>query len=558
MVFCLLTIFGYHFVSLMKITSILFLLFAIAIPSYGQNTIGVLKNNTGSYNGYTLFTADTETYLINNCGQVINQWSSSFPPGNAVYLLENGNLLRAAKINNPDINFGGRGGKIELFNWEGNLIWEYTYSDDQVSHHHDVFPMPNGNILMLAVTTMTQAEAIQAGRNPASLSEGNLYNEQILELEPVGTNEANIVWEWNIKDHLIQDFDSTKDNFGVISENPQLLDINFLGTSGGKANWMHINSMQYYENLDQIVLSSRQLNEIYIIDHSTSTTEASTNAGGTYGKGGDLLYRWGNPLAYGQGTTDDQQLFGQHYPYFIPDGLTDAGKIMLFNNGFTRTPEFSEVFILSPPTDSPGFYTATSSTYGPSNPEYIYTDPANPTNFFSPFLSNAQRLPNGNTLIIEGASGYFFEINSSNTKVWEYINPVGAFDILTQGDDPSGTGNTTFRAIKYSTDYDAFVGRDLTPSAPIELNPNLSNCTILSTNTQEIADLNIFPNPVAGELTIESLDPITKIEIYSTDGKLLKKDAATTRIDMSNFAVGLYTIKLFSFDKTSHQKIIKI
>ena len=542
----------------MKLISTLFLFFIISFSSYCQNTVGVIQNNSGSFNGYTLFTAQTETYLINNCGQVINQWSSAFPPGNAVYLLENGNLLRAAKITNPDINFGGRGGRVELFDWDGNLIWEYTYSDNLVSHHHDVFPMPNGNILMLAVTTMTLAEATQAGRDPASLSENLLYNEQILELEPVGTNDANVVWEWNIKDHFIQDFDSTKDNFGMISDNPQLLDINFLGTSAGKANWMHINSMQYYEDLDQIVLSSRQLNEIYIIDHSTTTAEASTNSGGTYGKGGDLLYRWGNPIAYGRGTVNDQQLFGQHYPYFIPEGLTDAGKIMVFNNGFTRTPEFSEVFVFSPPTDSLGFYTQPTGAYGPSNPEYIYTDPFNPANFFSSFLSNAQRLPNGNTLIIEGASGSFFEINASNSKVWEYINPVGSFDILTQGDDPTGTGNTTFRAIKYATDYPAFVGRDLTPSDPIELNPNLDNCTILSTNNQEISDLSIFPNPVVNKLTIESLDPITKVEIYSIDGKLLTTVAQSDQINLGHFAAGIYNIKLFSFNKTAHKKLIKL
>ncbi len=558
MVFCLLTIFEHLIMSYMKSTGLLFIILILAIPAYGQNTVGALNNNEGSYNAYTLFTAQTETYLINNCGQVINQWSSSFPPGNAVYLLENGNLLRAAKIDNPDINFGGRGGRIELFDWDGNLIWEYTYSTNLVSHHHDVFPMPNGNILMLAVSTMTLAEATQAGRDPATLAENKLYNEQILELEPVGTNDANIVWEWNIKDHLIQDFDNSKDNFGIINENPQLLDINFLGTSNGNPNWMHINSMQYYEKLDQIVLSSRQLNEVYIIDHSTTTAQASSSSGGTYGKGGDLLYRWGNPTAYNRGTTDDQQLFGQHYPYFIPDGLNDAGKLLLFNNGFTRTPEFSEVFILQPPTDAPGFYSTPTTAYGPSSPEYIYTDPRNQTNFFSPFLSNAQRLPNGNTLIIEGASGYFFEIDPSNNKVWEYVNPVGAFGILTQGESPAGEANTTFRAIKYGTDYQAFVGRDLTPGDPIELNPNLNNCTILSTGNQEITELKVFPNPTANGITIESLDPISKVEIYSIDGKKLKTLRETSNIDLRNFSSGLYNLKLFSYDKTAHRKIVKL
>ena len=87
------------------------------------------------------------------------------------------------------------------------------------------------------------------------------------------------------------------------------------------------------------------MNEIYIIDHSTSTAEAATSSGGIYNKGGDFLYRWGNPQAYRQGDQNDQKLFGQHYPHWIPDGLADAGKLILFNNGFSRTPSFSEVFI---------------------------------------------------------------------------------------------------------------------------------------------------------------------------------------------------------------------
>ena len=175
--------------------------------SNAQNTLGALRNDAGSYNGYTLFSPNnsTETYLINNCGEVVHQWTSTFFPAASVYLLENSNLLRTGRIPNDDIQFGGVGGKIELFDWDNNLIWEYTYSSTTVSQHHDIYPLPNGNILMLAVTTMTESEAIAAGRDPSLITEGKVFNEQVLELEPVGTDQANIVWEWNIKDHLIQD-----------------------------------------------------------------------------------------------------------------------------------------------------------------------------------------------------------------------------------------------------------------------------------------------------------------------------------------------------------------
>ena len=314
--------------------------------SVGQNTVGTVSITEDAFEAYTLFTIHTKTYLINNCGEVINDWTSNYLPGNSVYLLPNGNLLRAGRIvdGSSDINFGGTGGIVELFDWDGNTIWSYTYSSNNFKQHHDVYPLPNGNILMLSVSVMDEAEAIQAGRDPSFLPDSELFNEQILELEPVGSNGANIVWEWNIKNHLIQDFDNTKDNFGVIADNPQLLNINYLNGLDGSDNWLHVNSMQYNETLDQIVISSRHLSEIWIIDHTTTTSEAESSIGGTYGKGGDLHYRWGNPQSYGQGTSVDRKLFGQHYPHFIKSGLPNEGKIIVFNNGFQTRQELYRSF----------------------------------------------------------------------------------------------------------------------------------------------------------------------------------------------------------------------
>lgn len=457
----------------MKLNKYFIILFSISFLfaqcASDQNTVGILLNTKKAFKGYTLFTVHTKTYLINNSGEVVHQWSSKYSSGKSVYLLENGNLLRAAQIPNPPNNIliPSIGGKVELFDWDGNLIWEYNYSTNKLSQHHDVFPMPNGNVLMLAATILDEAEAIQMGRKLLTPPFKQLYNEQILELKPKNSNDADIVWEWNIKDHLIQDYDSTKDNYGNISENPQLLDLNYIGTASGPS-WLHINSIQYNAESDQIVLSSKHLGEIYIIDHSTTSAEASTNSGGTYQKGGDLLYRWGNPIAYGQGTVKDQKLFGPHYPHWIGKGLKDAGKIILFNNGTNRFPNYSEIDIITPPTSASGEYIYKANTaYGPINPDYIYTAPEK-TDFYSPFQSSAQRLPNGNTFICEGKQGRFFEIDSNENIVWEYISPVGASEILNQGDDPASTSNSVFRAKKYSADYKAFDGKDLTPGLPIE------------------------------------------------------------------------------------------
>ena len=538
------------------------LLFAIIITAnftYSQNTVGTTEISQGFFEGFTLFTASTETYLINNCGEVINQWSSSFPPGNAVYLLENGNILRAGRTASTDITFGGQGGVIEIYDWDGNLTWQYFYDTPMMRQHHDVFPMPNGNVLILAATRMINAEAIQAGRDPNFLTEIDLYNEQIIEVTPVGFNNANVVWEWNVKDHLVQDFDNTKDNFGDIGLSPGKLDINFLNGGNGGSNWLHFNSIQYNPILDQIVISSRNLSEIYIIDHSTTTAEAATNSGGIYGKGGDFLYRWGNPQSYNQGTETDRKLYGQHYPYVIETGLTDEGKIMLFNNGNGRNPLFSEVYILNPQTDSPGFYSYTTGTaYGPTNLDYTYIDPVEPNDFFSAILSSAQRLPNGNTLICEGINGRFFEITPNEDIVWEYISPVRSDSgaLLTQGDNPSNFANTTFRALKYASNYAAFTERDLTPGNPIELNPDLTACNNLSTLEFSDTVVTLYPNPTKDKIFINSQAIISKVEIYNVFGSKID-ETNTNTIDLSKKTNGIYFLRIQSEYGVVSKKVIK-
>lgn len=545
-----------------KITMVRKLLFVLLVTinfAYSQNTVGTTDISEGVFDGFTLYTVSTETYLINNCGEVINQWTSNFPPGNAVYLLENGNILRAGKTSSTDISFGGQGGVVEIFDWDGNLAWQYFYDTPMMRQHHDVFPMPNGNVLILAATRMTNTEAIQAGRDPSLLSQTDLYNEQIIEVTPVGINSATIIWEWNVKDHLVQDFDNTKDNFGDVSLSPEKLNINFLNGGNGGSNWLHFNSIQFNVVLNQIVISSRNLSEIYIIDHSTTTAEAATNSGGLYGKGGEFLYRWGNPQSYNQGSETDRKLYGQHYPHVIAPELVDQNKIILFNNGNGRIPEFSEVLVLNPTTDSPGVYSYVSNTaYGPTTPDYIYEDTATPTDFFSHILSSSQRLPNGNTLICEGINGRFFEITASEDIVWEYINPVSTANgsVASQGEDPSSYPNSTFRGIKYGTDYAAFIGKDVTPGNPIELNPDVTECNNLSLSDYEKSTISLYPNPTKDKIRINSISNIDKVEVYNVLGS--KVDETNTKIiDLSKQTNGIYFLKIYSHSRITTKKVIK-
>lgn len=552
-----------EYLRMIKILRFVLFVFCSSFIGLAQNTLGNTLQTADAAFGYTLFTSFTETYLINNCGEVINQWSSTFPPGNAVYLREDGSILRAGRTNSNDITFGGQGGVIEIFEWDGTMTWQYFYDTPQipgVRQHHDVFPMPNGNVLILAATIISQADALALGRDPGLLPDGRLYNERILEVTPTGLNGASEVWQWNLIDHVVSDCDDMGMNCGMVADNPRKLDINFVNGGSGGANWIHMNSVQYNENLDQIILSSRNLSEIYIIDHSTTTAQAATSSGGTYGHGGDFLWRWGNPQSYDQGTEADRQLFGQHYPHIIADGLTDAGKLIVYNNGNGRDPLFSEIDVLTLPQSTPGFYEFTPGTaFGPAAPFYTYDDPTNPTDFFSNILSSGQRLPNGNTLICEGASGRFFEIDAMENTVWEYINPVNNLTgaIASQGDDPGSIPNLSFRALKYDPSYPAFSGRDLTPSNPIENNSSTNVACTLSNPDFTATEISIYPNPVSNNLYIETPAQLDKIELYDLKGTLILNASFTPRLDLSRLNPGIYILKFSSKQNSFSRKVVK-
>jgi hypothetical protein len=219
------------------------------------------------------------------------------------------------------------------------------------------------------------------------------------------------------------------------------------------------------------MISVNALSEIWIIDHSTSTEEAAGHTGGTYGRGGDLLYRWGNPAAYRGGTAEDQKLFGQHNASWIREGLPGEGNIIIFNNGLGRLDgRYSTIEEIAPPVDAFGNYALTPGhAYGPTNSVWQYVAEP-PASFFSPIVSGVQRLPNGNTAICQGIDGIFFEVDTDGNLLWKYNAPVTATGLLTQG-STLPPYNLTFRAPQYPPDYSGFDGRDLTPHGTIELYP---------------------------------------------------------------------------------------
>ncbi len=438
------------------------------------NTVGLIQTDPSASAGYTLFAPMkyTTTYLIDIDGNLVNSWDSSARPGLSAYLLDNGDLLRTASNSfglPPAFNAGGAGGRVEQYSWDGALLWEYDYSTAAVRHHHDVEYLPSGNVLLVAWELVTEAEALAAGRDPSLLSDSELWPDHIIEVQPTGASGGTIVWEWHAFDHLIQDCDNTKANFGVVADHPELIDLNFATGSGG-ADWLHVNAVEYSADFDQIMLTVHNLSEIWVIDHSTTTTEAAGHTGGASGAGGDLLYRWGNPRTYDAGTVGDQMLFVPHDGRWIPTGSPGAGNILIFSNGLGRPGgNSSSVEEITPPVNASGEYTLTpGSAFGPSTTAWTYAA-ATPSDFYAQNISGAHRLPNGNTLICDGPQGTFFEVTSAEQTVWEYINPVTATGPVNQGYILAADENSVFRATRYAPDFAGFDGRDLTPGGPIEI-----------------------------------------------------------------------------------------
>lgn len=504
----------------------LFLAFTI---SAGAQTVGWFYSYEGNEPGYVLFApgpSDT-TYLIDKCGKKVHTWRSSYHPGLAVYLLDDGSLLRCGDTENNNFFAGGSGGIIEKLDWDGNVIWSYEISDNSQCQHHDAIQLPNGNILAISWETRTKTEATTAGRNPSGLG-NTIWTDKLVEIQPIGTDSGTIVWEWQAWDHLVQDYDSTKENFGVVADHPELIDINLGTINNFNKDWLHLNGLDYNADLDQVMISCHNLNEVWIIDHSTTMAEAATHSGGQAGKGGDLLYRWGNPKNYDRGNNDDQRLYQQHHAHWIPDGYPGEGSVMVFNNGVNRPGgNASSVDVFTPPALVDFNYPIDDGQpFEPTLQDWVYM--ANPANsFFTQTMGGAYRLPNGNTIICEANSGNFFEVDSNGEAMWLYVNPVGQNGITTQGNNPFL--NTAFRSVWISFDHPALEGHDLTPGMPIEKEPLTYNCENFPTVAADLLDLHriaAYPNPFRGQFSLYVSEELQKttIRVYDVLGRLITED----------------------------------
>ncbi|WP_179020498.1 aryl-sulfate sulfotransferase [Winogradskyella forsetii] len=501
---------------------LLLLLISYTNHSSAQETIGLLYTDQNQLEeGYTLFSprSNSSVYLIDNCGNKVKEWDFNGRPTSVPYLLENGTLLRS----------GTQG--IELKDWDNLLLWSYDINASLgYRQHHDIEPMPNGNILAIVRDFISEEELISLGKDP-SLIAGRLKSEKIMEFQPIGTNEIQVVWEWHFADRFIQDFDVNKSNYGIVEDHPELIDINYEDYNMVHEDFIHMNGIDYNADLDQIIMSCKSLGEIYIIDHSTTTAEAATSSGGNYNKGGDFLWRWGNPEVYRQGTDIDRKLFEQHDPKWIPESYANSGKITVFNNDVGATQTHSSINILAPTPIATG-YELTNNKFRPLDIFFSWDGEILNETVYEPKMSGVTALPNGNLVICESSKGRISEINNSGDILWVYRNPSGENIINQYTTEENIYFNNLFRAEKYPADYIGFSGKNLIPGSVIEdVNSNSVLCNqILSTDDAMHSEIKILTNPVENETIVFSSDLInsTLIDIYNLNGKLIVHNVRPT------------------------------
>jgi len=456
-------------------------------------------SSDSAWSGFTLVAPlDSKTvHLVDMSGTAVHSWKVGHKTGEAAYLTERGTLLKCQRgTNHPTFeNTGGHGGLIEEFDRDGTRLWSFPWESEQGLSHHDIEELPNGNVLFIAWDRTTREVALAAGRDPELLEGEEFWAGAIYEVRPTRPVGGEVVWSWHAIDHVIQNRDPQLPNYAEPHDRPERIDINgdrdpappseedleaereemeAMGYAGGEdeepedeetedeeeaekaaqrarvkgADWMHTNGIDYNATLDQIVISVRRFDEIWIIDHAPTTAEAA-------GPKGDLLYRWGNPFAYGMGEWEQRQLLGQHNVQWIPEGQLGAGNLIVFNNG-ARPREWSTADEWWAPRDVDGRYPREEGQpWGPTELQWRY-EAETPEDFYSGFISGVERQPNGNTLICAGAPGRVFEVTPAGEIVWDWRSPYRPEP--EEAEESNRDFSTAmFRAPRYAADHPAIV-----------------------------------------------------------------------------------------------------
>lgn len=288
---------------------------------------------------------------------------------------------------------------------------------DSTDFHHDVKYMDNGNILLLGREPIDSLQQLAIG---IVAPMDTIWSDFVWEIKPTGPSQYNLVWQWNLKNHLIQDKDPSKNTYAVVKSNLGKIDMNFRSLSSSRP-WF-VNSIDYNDDRDEILLNTELGGETWIIDHSTTTDEAKGNSGGNSAKGGQIIFRWGNPQSYQRGNSEDIVQYGSSGHNWIPPGYPDAGKILFTNGGDDRIADplglrYATIEMIQPSYDSQGRYILNAdSIYQTDIHEILFAE-----NQLSRtrFWGKVEQLESGNLLFVNGEKGRITELTKTGNIDFE-------------------------------------------------------------------------------------------------------------------------------------------
>jgi len=384
------------------------------------------------WNGYTVFQPrGIGATLIDMNGNIVNQWKGlqGFPSSNKI--LPGGYVMGSTKGRNPKYGFQDNVDLVQV-DWDGNIVWKFNkYELVRDPHrrqtwmarqHHDFqregnpvgYYVPGMDPLVDRGNTLM---ACHKNLRNANISDKLLLDDTIIKV----SWDGDIVWEWICSDHF-EEMGFSEEAKNVLARNP-----NVVKAGGGMGDWMHLNSVSMLGpnkwsdsgderfHPDNIIWSGRETNILGITDKKT----------------GKIVWQIGPDYSATQALRKLEQVIGPHHVHMIPKGLPGEGNILVFDNGGWA----------GYGAPNPGSPTGRRNAlrdysrvleFNPVTLEVIWQYPAREggfgmpivgSKFYSPLMSSAQRLPNGNTLITEGNNGRIFEVTAESQTVWEYINP---------------------------------------------------------------------------------------------------------------------------------------
>jgi hypothetical protein len=488
--------------------------------------------------------------------------------GNSVYsnyLMKGGYFWRTLKQPSgvTGLSGGGMHGRIQKYDWNGNLLWEYTHADPTYHMHHDHCPLPNGNVLVISYETKTSAEIVAAG----GTYNATAWFEKIMEIQPTGLNTQNIVWEWHLWDHICQKADPNKPNYvSSTLDNPQLWDIGKVASK----DFAHMNGIDYDSVRNQVIFSCHFTNEFYIVDRGTTTAEAAGHTGGTMGKGGDFLYRYGKPSNYG--STAATAISTLHDAHVVKVGpLKDY--VGFFHNDATSSA--SAIDYVQLPRSGNGYTITPGSAFTPTTYTKRFSPSINSNN-----MSSCEEFPNGNIMVASALQSTIKEIDSTGAIIWTYaaggtIPQAHRFDMCKISLNPPTTPNIvqtgqelTVPNVPGYTYQWLYNGNSVGTTNNVTAGTNYGLYTLIVTDSFYCSSpqaaigyyptgietivhnkFNFYPNPSQGVLNIEAIEGAKYLQVIDATGRVKLTTKFTTTLWVNDMPNGNYFLRVLDDKK---------